>query len=198
LNHLHAPDAAVARWAARPIDVGLGLASLRPLVIGPASLPEVTDPAEAERETELAVLSAVAHGNGTNGLAVAQAALLALGQLDAEHGAVCFQIIWNVLREPLRRALEARVMERTTEDKRPLLPWMQDFFDLGVREGELKGLREGELKALRDALVRLLARAGITLTETDRTRVQQCTDAATLDRWVENVLGAKSAADVFS
>ena len=39
---------------------------------------------------------------------------------------------------------------------------------------------------------------GITLTENDHARIQACADAATLDRWIENVLGAKTAADVFS
>jgi hypothetical protein len=217
-----APDAAVAKWAAQPIDLGLGLGSLWPLVVGPRSVPEVTDPAEAARETELAVLSAVAHGNGENGLAVVQAALVALGRLDREHAAVYFQIIWNVLREPLRRALETLVMDRQTEGKTPDLPFVQEIFERGsragelkglregkldglregkldgLREGELKGLREGKLDGLRDALLRLLGRAGIRLTEDDHTRIQACTDAATLDRWIENVLGAKTAADVFS
>jgi hypothetical protein len=140
----------------------------------------------------------VAHGNGENGLAVVQAALVALGRLDREHAAVYFQIIWNVLREPMQRALEALVMERQIEGKTPFPPFAQRIFERGLREGELKGLREGELKGLRDALLRLLARAGITLTENDHARIQACTDAATLDRWVENILGAKTAADVFS
>ena len=33
-------------------------------------------------------------------------------------------------------------------------------------------------------------------TEDERARIQGCEDAATLDRWVENVLGAKNAGDV--
>jgi hypothetical protein len=107
---------------------------------------------------------------------------------------VYFQIIWNVLREPMRRALETLVMERQTEGKTPDLPFVQEIFERGSRAGELKG----ELKGLRDALVRLLARAGITVTEDDRARLQACDDPATLDRWIENVLGAKTAADVFS
>jgi hypothetical protein len=68
----------------------------------------------------------------------------------------------------------------------------------GIREGELKGIREGELKGKRDALLRLLTRAGIALSEDDRVRIQACTDVATLDRWVDNVLVAKTAADVLS
>ncbi|XXT15534.1 hypothetical protein WME94_35325 [Sorangium sp. So ce429] len=44
-----------------------------------------------------------------------QAALVALGRLDQEHAMVYFQLIWNGLREPMRQALEASVMERQIE-----------------------------------------------------------------------------------
>ncbi len=57
---------------------------------------------------------------------------------------------------------------------------------------------EGELKARRDTLLRLLGRAGIAITEDDRAQIQACMDAATLDRWIDNVLGAKTAAEVVS
>jgi len=65
---------------------------------------------------------------------------------------------------------------------------------LAERQGKL----EGNLEARRDTLHRLLVRAGIALTEGDRARVQACTDAAALDRWIDNVFGAKSAAEVLS
>ncbi len=201
-----ATDPAVAAWAAEKIDLGMGLAVLQPLVLGPATVPVITDPAVAEREVELTILSAMTHGNGPDGLAVVQTALDALGRLDREHAAVYFQIIGDVLREPMRRALEALVMERQTEGKIEFPPFAQRIFERGVqegelkglREGELKGLREGELKALRETLLRLLSRAGITLGEDDRSRIQACTDPATLDRWIENVLGAKTAGEVLS
>jgi hypothetical protein len=195
-----APDAEVASWAAETIDLGLGLGTVRPLVIGASSVPEVVDAALAEKEVELAVLSAVAHGNGPNGVAVLAAALVALGQLDHEHAAAYFQMIYNMLREPMRRALETLVMERQTESKATFPPFMQRLIDDGIQKGELKGkldgLREGKLDGLRDALLRLVARAGITLTEADRARILACDDDATLDRWVENVLGANSIDDV--
>jgi hypothetical protein len=63
-------DAGVATWAAEKIDFGLGLGGLQPLVLGPATVPVVTDPELAEREVELAILSAMAHGNGPDGLVV--------------------------------------------------------------------------------------------------------------------------------
>jgi hypothetical protein len=195
-------DAEVAAWAAETIDLGVGLASVQPLVLGPATLPVVTDPAIAEKEVELAILSAMAHGNGAQGLLVLQAAFVALGRLDREHAAVYFQIIWDVLREPMRQALEALVMERQTEGKATFPPFAQQLIDRGrlegLRDGRLEGLRDGELKGLREALLRLVARAGIALTDADRARIQTCDDVATLERWVENVLQAKTAADVLS
>ncbi|WP_437720964.1 hypothetical protein [Sorangium sp. So ce861] len=199
-----APDAGVAAWAAESIDLGLGLGHVAPLVLGPAVVPEITDPgeAEAETETELAVLSAVAHGNGPNGLAVVLAALVALGRLDQEHAMVYFQLIWNALREPMRQALEALVMERQIEGEATFPPFVQKLIDRGklkgMREGELKGIREGELKGKRDTLLRLFARAGIVLAENESARIQACTDIATLDRWIDNVLGAKTATEVLS
>jgi predicted transposase/invertase (TIGR01784 family) len=58
--------------------------------------------------------------------------------------------------------------------------------------------RQGEIKARRETLLRLLVRAGIALTEEDRGRIQACTDVVVLDRWIDNVFGAKSAAAVLS
>ncbi len=180
------PDADVAAWAMEPIDSGLGRGSCSPLVLGPAIVPRVTDEALAEQEPELALLSAVAHGNGPNGLDVLQAFSHALDRLDRELAAAYFQIVYTALREPMRNALEAMVMERQAETKATFPPLMQKLID------------GGELNGARGMLLRLVARAGITLSDDDRARVQACTDLATLDRWVDNVRDAKTAADVLS
>jgi predicted transposase/invertase (TIGR01784 family) len=68
----------------------------------------------------------------------------------------------------------------------------------GRLEGETKGELKGELKGKRAALLRLLARAGIALTGDDLARIEACAAPATLDRWIENVLGAKTAAEVLT
>jgi predicted transposase/invertase (TIGR01784 family) len=59
-----------------------------------------------------------------------------------------------------------------------------------------EGKLEGELEGKRSALRRLLARAGLAPTDEELARIEACADAATLDRWIENVIGAKSIADV--
>lgn len=63
-------DEEVAAWAAEKIDLGAGRCALEPFVLGPTTVPVVTESALAEQEVELAVLSAMAHGNGPQGLAV--------------------------------------------------------------------------------------------------------------------------------
>jgi hypothetical protein len=60
------PDSTVAAWASVPINLDLaGGSVVRPRVLGPDAIPIVTDPAQAAREPELAVLSAMTHGNAT-------------------------------------------------------------------------------------------------------------------------------------
>lgn len=71
-------------------------------------------------------------------------------------------------------------------------------FRAGRLAGKIEGFREGELKGTRAALLRLAARAGIALAEGDRVRILACTDRARLDGWIDNILGAKTAADVLA
>ena len=66
------------------------------------------------------------------------------------------------------------------------------------QEGKAEGIVEGILKAKREALLRLLERRGIAHTKDDRVRIAACTDVATLDRWFDQALEAKTAAEVFA
>ena len=183
-----APDENVAAWASEKIDLGLGLGTIQPLVLGPAVVPQVTDPTEAEKETELAILSAVAHGNGPNGLAVVTAAFMALARLDPQHAAVYFQIIWNVLREPMQRALQELVMERQTQGKVEFPPFIQQIAD----RSELKGRVE---EAARAVLTVLRAR-GIAVPDTARERLLAQKDPDRLERWLEKAAVAASFGEV--
>jgi hypothetical protein len=186
-----APDTPVAAWAAEKIDLGLRRSSVEPLVLGPEIVPAISDPVAAEQEIELAVLSAMAHGNGPNGLAVVHAALVALGRLDRldrEHAAVYAQIIWRVLREPVRRALEVLVMERRTEGETPFPPFMQAIYDRARHDARVE-------VAARDVLAVLRVR-GIAVPDAVRERVLAEKDPDRLERWLERAILAATAAEV--
>jgi hypothetical protein len=110
--------------------------------------------------------------------------------------------------------LEALIMERQPEAKGTYPLFAQQLIDRGklegLREGRLEGIREGKLEGLlegrvegrvdgtRRVLLRLLELRGIALGANARDCVNACTDLAILDRWVDNVLDAKTAADVLS
>jgi len=68
----------------------------------------------------------------------------------------------------------------------------------GKIEGEIEGKIEGEITGKRASLLRLLARAGLLPTAEERARIEAYTDAATLDCWIENVLGAKTLVAVLT
>jgi hypothetical protein len=108
--------------------------------------------------------------------------------VDQEHAAVYFQLIYNALREPMRRALEALVMERQIEGKAVFPPFMQQLID----RGELKGRTE---EAARAVLAVLRVR-GIAVPDAVGERVLAEKDPARLERWLERAVVAGSAADV--
>ncbi|MGY2063695.1 hypothetical protein ACW9HQ_53105, partial [Nocardia gipuzkoensis] len=81
-----ATNPVVAEWCRKPIDFGHPELVLRPLVLGPDSIPAVTDPAEAIAAPERAVLSAIAHGNEPNADAVLSALMAGLSNTDYELG----------------------------------------------------------------------------------------------------------------
>ncbi|NJP24547.1 hypothetical protein FLW53_10040 [Microbispora sp. SCL1-1] len=93
------PEASVARWCARPIELGHPGLVLKPLVAGTNEVPVITDPGQAAEDIELAVLSAIHHAATPEGPEILNALFAALHNLDRDLG-VC-TLTWFV-----RRCLE--------------------------------------------------------------------------------------------
>jgi hypothetical protein len=195
-----APERGVATWAAKPIQLCLELddGSVKPWVLGPEQLPRVTDAGLAAQEPELSVLSARAHGNEPDGLPVVLAALGGLGGLDPKMAAVYFQLIYDALREPMRSALEALIMANQQFEDVTWPPFAQQLIDRGEAAGLQKGMEKGMHRAKREVVFKLALRAGIALAEEDRARIEKCEDLAMLDRWIDNALTSKTAAELFA
>jgi predicted transposase/invertase (TIGR01784 family) len=104
-------------------------------------------------------------------------------------------------REALELANEATFTQEERDAYQKVIDEIQQVRELAEAkwaEGKIEGKIEGELKAKRDAVLHLLMRAGIILTDDERARILVCADPATLDRWFDNALGAKSAAEVLT
>ncbi|WP_437630658.1 DUF4351 domain-containing protein [Sorangium sp. So ce854] len=173
-----APDPGVAAWCAAPIETGIPGFVLRPPVLGREAVPVVTDPAEAARRPELAVLSAMAHGSSELGAAIAAAVLPAIRELDEDRARFYGDVVLNSLNDAARRALEA--MMKGYE-------YQSDFAKKYVAQGRQEGERAILLRQLR-------ARFG-ELPDAAVARVEGAETAA-LERWAERVLSANTLADV--
>src|SRR5882724_9619966 len=86
---------AVARWAGRSIELGPGT-RCKPWVVGPSNTPAVTELQDAQQNVELAVLSAIEHGQSSDiplVASIASAAILAIADIDAERSRLYLDVI---------------------------------------------------------------------------------------------------------
>lgn len=164
------PDRAVATWASAPIILDLtGSASLRPRVLGPETIPIVTDADRAAREPELAVLSLMAHGRDDTETAVsiALAAGSAVQFLSDEQRVLYLALIESALSDAAKKAFEMH-----PQAGKLMSSWQRGSFEKG---------RAAEKAA--DVLAVLDAR-GLAVSDAQRERVLGNTDIAQLDRWL--------------
>lgn len=138
-------DRAVARWAERPIEIGPGFV-LRPIVLGPEQVPVITDLELARQNPEIAVLSAMAHGEEPIGTAIALAAAEVAISLDGGRPKLYLDLILDSLGPVARDVLE-RVMIQSWQPR-------SDFLKRLDAEALARGREEGE----RLLLLRLLRR----------------------------------------
>jgi hypothetical protein len=61
-----------------------------------------------------------------------------------------------------------------------------------------EGIAEGEARGEAKVVLRLLDVRGVALTQEQRDQVTACTDAVQLDRWLDRVITASTAAEVFA
>ena len=133
---------AVARWAAKPIELG-GSNQFTPLVLGPAGIPEITDEDAARADPELAVLSAVAHGfdpDSRKAARIAAAAHNASNNLDEERSQLYSDLVLAALSAAARQELQA--MDLATYE------YQSAFAKRCVAKGRAEGKAEGRAALL--------------------------------------------------
>lgn len=179
------PDETTARWAARGVDLGDGN-MFRALVLGPSSVPIVTDEDLARADPELAVLSAMAHGRDTDtkrSARIAAAAQLAARDLDEERSTLYYDLVQMALSEAARRALKDMAIANYQFQSE----FARRYFAAGQAEGKIEGKSEGKA----DLLVRQLTRRFGPLPDQVRAHLATCA-ADELDAIGERLLLAQS------
>jgi hypothetical protein len=189
-----AVDAAVARFASEPIDLGPPGFTLRPTVLGPDAVPLVVDEEAARGAPELAVLSALAHARSPRARDVARAALAAAACLDEERAGLYADLVFASLGDAARAALEDLMLNGKYE---PLSDFAKHHYAQGLAAGEARGEALGEARGEARSILAFLEARGLCVTDDVRARILACDDLATLDAWVRRAATVESAAALF-
>jgi hypothetical protein len=196
------PDAAVARWCAKPIHLGPPDWTLKPLVLGPDRVPVVTDPDLARQHLELAMLSAIAHNEHPQRDQIFTSLLTALDSADHDDADRYTDLVLVALPAAARAHLEDLMKTGTYEYQSD---FARRYYHQGQTEGRAKGLTEGRAEGLTEgrakgevrALLAILNARGIPISDAAHTRITSCTDLDQLDTWVRSAATATTIQDLF-
>jgi hypothetical protein len=198
-----APDSVVAGWCAEPVETGTPGFVLRPPVLRYTSVPVVTDVEEASRRPELAVLSAMAHGDYEQGETIAAAVLPAIRELDEDRTRLYYDLVYTSMNDAARRALEATMKGYEYQSD-----FARKYVAQGRTEGRAEGLTEGRAEGLTEGLTKgrteeaarnlltILRVRGIAVSDAVRERILAQKDRERLERWLEKAAVASSVAAV--
>jgi hypothetical protein len=182
----------VAGWAREPIRLDPLGSSLCPLVMGPAQIPVIVDPAEALAAPERLVLCALAHGRGPSGEAIAALTAKVAPCLDEDRGRFYIDLVSEALHASARALLESAMFENY-EYRSELF---RKLVAQGKAEGEAKGKAEGKAEALVEAVLQVLGQRHIPVDPAGLARLSATTDPATLLRYLNRALSAASLDEV--
>jgi hypothetical protein len=175
---------AVARWAGRSIDVGPGT-RCKTWVVGPSNMPAITALQDAQENVELAVLSAIEHGQSPDvplAARIATAAIFASADIDVERSRLYLDLILISLGQNAPEAFEATMNSLGYE-------YQSDF----ARRYYGQGKAEGRI----ELILKLLSLRFGPLTEAAQARVRGAPDAQ-LDAVAEHMLTAKTLEEAVS
>ncbi|MCX4241943.1 hypothetical protein [Paraliomyxa miuraensis] len=192
------PCSRIARWASRPIDIGRGRMTLRPLVIGPKQIPRTMDLEDARRHPELATLAVMVHGRRAGSKRLNRVALQAVHErLDANRGGstLLLELITASIDAKTRREIED-VMEIGTNISFTRIGRRK--FAEGHARGREEGREEGRREACRRAIALVLQSRGLNLAPAHRRRLARCDDDQRLESWLCQAATVERARELFA
>jgi hypothetical protein len=182
-------EESIARWAAKPIDLGGGN-RFTPLVLRPSGVPEIVDEHQAQADPELAVLSALSHGQDADvekSVRIALAAQIASFGLDEDRSRLYFDLVLSSLSEAARRALQT--MDPAKYEYQS--DFAKRYVAQGVTQGINQGITQGNVQGRAALIIRLLTLRFGPLADDVSSRIASAS-IEELDAMGERLLTAKT------
>jgi hypothetical protein len=192
------PYEEVARWAAEPVSWSAGGASFTPLVIGPRGVPVITDLEVAKADPELAVLSAMAHGQDADvdlAARIAAAASAAAVHLDPDRALLYYDLVLASLSEAARESLMSIQPDGYEFQSDFAKQWSKRVAQ-GRQEGRQEGEARGEARGRASTVLKLLQLKFGDL-PADVVTCIETGSLEDLDRWAERILFIERLEDLF-
>ncbi|MFC3999815.1 hypothetical protein ACFOVU_28130 [Nocardiopsis sediminis] len=181
-----APSESVAEWCATTIDFGCG--EVRPVALPLTRLEPYTDPDDAARHPDFAILAAAA--SRTEDETVLKALAPTLNAYIKSAGPRYAEYVYAALSPRAKKYLEGAV-------KLDNMDYQMPIFQQPFREGKAEGRAEGKTEAKVESILQALDIRAISLSDADRERISSCTELGTLDMWFVRALTVGSAEELF-
>ncbi|MFF0028305.1 hypothetical protein ACFYS7_08855 [Streptomyces avermitilis] len=181
-------DRHTAIWAAGPFECAVGpwtTQVTRPFVLGPNTLPEITDEATAIQQPALAALSAIVHSESRKIPAILEVLASGWEKFDTDTTKYWFEVLEVGLENTPARKKWRELMAVITN-----FPGRGTFIEETYLEGKADGKAEDVLRVLKTR--------GIPVPDEVRQRVSGCADPDTLDRWLDQAVTVSDAEDLFA
>jgi hypothetical protein len=200
------PNPMIVRWASRPIELGPG-SVFTPWVIGPRSIPVITDPKRAAKVPELAVLSAMAHGKGDveTAVRIAIAAAKGVSRMRNHEDFVLYNdLILSALSAAARKAFE--MIPAGYQFKTPLI---RKSIEKGVVKGRVEGRARGRTEGLNEgrtegraegqalSILEVFKARRLAVSADQRKKILACRDRQQLATWLRRAVTVASAKELF-
>ncbi|MER6151541.1 hypothetical protein OHB56_20760 [Streptomyces sp. NBC_01635] len=179
-------DRATAAWAMGPFECAVGpwsTQTTRPFVLGPQTVPKVTDTSMVTRQPALSALSAIVHSGDRRADAILDTVAHGFASLAPHTMSYWFELV------------EIGLENTPTKQKwRDLMSFASHFPGSGtlIEETYLEGKAEGKA----EDILRALQVRGLTIPDSVHERITTCTDLDTLTAWFDRSLTATTAEDV--
>lgn len=193
----------VARWARVPIGLGSPGSQVEPLVVGPGSFPRVTDPEQARKRPELAVLSALLRTGEEQDVEVAFAAIVGALGLDRQRAIVYGDLVLRSLGDAARRVLEVLMSTSPFEYEfksefalKYLQQGREEGREAGREEGREEGQERGRREATAQAILTVVSARGLPISESQRALIADCPELGRLETWLARAISVESVEEL--
>ncbi|MFF8100964.1 hypothetical protein ACF07S_14515 [Streptomyces sp. NPDC016640] len=186
-------DRSTASWATGPFECTVDpwtTQVTRPFVLGPQTVPEVTDETVVARQPALAALSAIVHSESRRAAAILETVARGLMSFEPDITKYWFEVVEVGLESTPTRKNWRKLMQDVVTH----FPGHRTLFE----EKYLKGVAEGRAESKAEDILRVLKVRGLTVSDDDRERITTCTDLDTLTAWFDRSLTTTTAEDLFA